>query len=186
MQANLEKNPSQLIETIETIELLESQVEQGLDPDINSLIVLDNQPITTWVDKRINLIERLDSEIEFATKQINFFQTRKKGLELIKEKVREVTKSLIESVTHVKFEGSAKRFAIQKNGGKPPLGWKIDLGSLKNIVKPQDKHHIPPQYLKEVSISVVDVERLEADIRGGVIEIEAVTRLPVGTHLRIR
>lgn len=176
-----------VIETLNVMKICEEKLERGEEIP-QELLALDYSlsNFQQMVDKRISFIERIDHEIKGIDEQIAFFQSKKKVFTEMKNKVKEHTKLILEEYPDIDFKGTNKRFAVQKNGGKRAIEWKIEMSTLPHVLREQDVQYCPEAYVIEKSVKVLNVPVLEEDIRNGKVQTDIAKLGEQGTHLRIK
>lgn len=176
-----------VIETLQVMKICEEKLENGEEIP-KELMQLDHSlsNFKQNVDKRIALLERIDEEIGSIEREISFYESKKKLLAEMKNKVKEHTKAIVEQFPDVEFKGTNKRFAIQKNGGKQGIEWKIEMEELPYVLRKQDVQYCPEAYVIEKTVKVLNIPMLEEDIRNGKLQTDIAKLKERGTHLRIK
>lgn len=159
-----------------------SQAIDQLMPEINQ--AMDN--IQERVDARINFLEYAGIIEDKLKKDVDYLNQKIKVIQNAQKRLKERTKEIMEAMPEIEFKGSMKKFAIQKNGGRVPIHYKVMIQAVMNIIDPTDVGKFPEGYVKKITLFQLQKEVFESHLRAKEIESEAAELLPVGTHVRIR
>lgn len=168
--------------------------DQELTPEkadeiLTSLVPKMDQSLENWkeqIDYRIDLIEYLGVQEKKLAADMEYFQKRKKAAEMLQKRLKEQTKLLMEQNQGLSFQGTRKGFAIQKNGGKTPMNWKVQLQEMKHVIDPNDVAKFPAEFVEKVQIYALKKDSFEALLASGGQAPDVVEVLERGTHIRIK
>jgi hypothetical protein len=138
------------------------------------------------IDARIDLIEYLAVQEKKLAIDVEYFQKRKKAAEMLQKRLKEQTKLFMEANQDISFQGTRKRFAIQKNGGKDPVEWKVQLQEVKNVIDPNDVAKFPEEFVEKVQMYALKRDAFDALIASGGKVPDVLNVLERGTHVRIK
>jgi hypothetical protein len=144
---------------------------------------LDN--LKEKIDGRIDLIEYLGVQEKKLTMDVEYFQKRKSAAQLLQKRLKEQTMKFMQENPEIDFAGTRKRFAIQKNGGKAPIEWKVQLQEIKNIIDPSDLEKFPAEFVEKVQMYALKRDAFEGLLAAGG-QSEAAEAKERGVHLRIK
>ena len=181
---------STLYDITENMRALEDLIAESCDQETGDLPANVHEIIETWFDQtegdlttKLEAIGRLvrnwESDAEQYAAEAKRLAAKKAAAENRAKRTKEWTKFCLESAGISKQAAGVFTFAIQKNGGKKPLGWIKD-----GIAVPElDPLELPAEYQK-ITITP-DTEAIREVLENGG-ELEFARLQEAGTHLRIR
>jgi hypothetical protein len=137
------------------------------------------------IDSRIDLIEYLGMQEKKLAMDVEYFQKRKSAAQLLQKRLKEQTMQFMKDNQGLDFSGTRKRFSIQKNGGKTPIEWKVQLQEMKNIIDPSDVEKFPAEFVEKVQMYALKRDAFEGLLAAGG-QSEAAEAKDRGVHLRIK
>lgn len=117
----------------------------------NQLVVLDEK-IPAKVDAYQYFLKKLDNDIKTMDDQVKFYQTGKKALKNLQDRIKERLLYIVQSRPDKKLEGESVILGVAKN---PP---KLEI---------TDENLIPDAYKIIVQETKIDNEKIKEDLKQG-------------------
>jgi hypothetical protein len=182
--ADLKNILSKTEEVIDSADLTPEKADEIL----TALAPIMETSLENWkeqIDSRIDLIEYLGMQEKKLALDVEYFQKRKSAAQLLQKRLKEQTMKFIQENPGLDFSGTRKKFAVQKNGGKNPIEWKVHLQEMKNIVDPSDVEKFPAEFVERVQMYALKRDAFEGLLAAGG-QSEAAEAKDRGVHLRIK
>lgn len=192
--------PLPLIEAMQNLAAILAHVEEneGEVPD-ELFPVMEGgiEAVRSAVDRRIGLLRATKAAREMLKEERDRLKAIDARLERVEEKVKATTRAHMEAFGSAKLEGNAGRFQIQKAGGLQAVTIHFNTRDLADVLSDETARLVPKEYLRELTVTVVDRKRLLEDVRNGIflaptetdpdgaIGSAYATLLPRGTSMRI-
>lgn len=126
------------------------------------------EDVRSAVDRRIGLLRATKSAREMLKAERDRLKTIDARLERVEETVKETTRTYMEAFGSAKLEGNAGRFQIQKSGGLQGVTLHFNTRDLYDVLSDETARLVPREYVREVTVTVVDRKRLLEDVRNGI------------------
>lgn len=143
------------------IEVMNGEIPDSLIPDLNTA----ESNLTDAVDRRIYLIDSLNSQINYLDSLVKYVKDKKEKLEKAKEKIMNDTAERMKAVEIKEIKGSIRSFKFRQKGGVEAIKWLIEFNKVDNVINEEDFDFVPAEFIEEKTIKIVDKKALSEHIR---------------------
>lgn len=178
-----------------TLEAYEDGIydDQALDEIMGDLLV----DLSSSVDRRIAFLDYLGEQsvgskpgsgiIGKAQDLYRIYREKMETATKLRDRVKEQTLSIIDANKQITFQGNLGKLASQNNSSaKLICDIQLTSKTLSNLIDPASETmlDIPAEYVKAVTVMMLDTDKLKQDLALG--KEVPFARLEKGTHLRVR
>lgn len=138
------------------------------------------------VDRRIYFLQFLESQVEHVDKMVKAWQSRKKVLQNLTERMEESTKHTILSANgKLKLSGTTGELSVQRSPPKLDLLFEPMRKSFDVLTHDvASKYEIPSKYIQHTEFLQLNKDALREDLQAG-IELSW-AKIVRGNHIRIK
>ncbi len=148
---------------MEYLDITDGEIPDDIIPSLN--IAETNSQ--TAADRRIYLIDSLETQINYYDDLIKTIKEKQSRLVKTQEKIYKSTLDVMRENNIREIQGSIKSFKIRNKGGVESINWLVNFNEVKNIVSENEETLVPREFLEEKIVKVINKKALSEAIRKG-------------------